>query len=82
MNSMKLMKMKIYDLLKYLDENVDNNVQYSPLAYHQRCATHTLNLIASTDINKIIKDNATLKKLHHPASGVTRWEWAPGQLIN
>jgi len=50
-----------------VDENSDNNVQYSPLAYHQRCATHTLNLIASTDINKIIKDNATLKKLHHPA---------------
>lgn len=50
-----------------VDRNSDNNVQYSPLAYHQRCATLTLNLIASTDINKIIKDNATLKKLYHPA---------------
>jgi len=37
-----------------VDRNSDNNVQNSPIAYHQRRATRILNLIASTDINKII----------------------------
>lgn len=64
------------EVLQFVDVQIDaeNNpldpdAQYTnaTLAYHQRCATHTLNLIASSDINKYIKNNTALKRLHHPA---------------
>ncbi|KAF0729507.1 Uncharacterized protein FWK35_00022651, partial [Aphis craccivora] len=48
------------DIVKHFKEfgNYVDNVQNSPLAYHKRCATLLLNLIAN---------NANLKKLDHPA---------------
>lgn len=51
------------------NNSLDPDAQYTnaTLAYHQRCATHTLNLIASSDINICIKNNTALKRLHHPA---------------
>lgn len=44
------------------------------LPNHLRCASHTLNLLATTDFNNIIKGTA-LTRLHHPAFGKCTTLW-------
>lgn len=52
------------------DENYDNEENLDKqhrLPKHLRCASHTLNLICTTDLNKAISDNVSLKLRHSQA---------------
>ena len=44
----------------YIEEHFDNNVV---LLNHIRCASHTLNLVATVDFNKILGSDTKLKKI-------------------
>lgn len=47
------------------EENfVVENIQTDVLPTHQRCATHTLHLLATTDFNNILKAKPSVQKLH------------------
>ncbi|KYN09969.1 hypothetical protein ALC57_17907 [Trachymyrmex cornetzi] len=50
-----------------IDSNEISNEIDIILPQHLRCASHTLNLIASSDAAKIINDDSRLKRLHEEA---------------
>ncbi|XP_050519264.1 uncharacterized protein LOC126893283 [Diabrotica virgifera virgifera] len=54
------------ELLENDDMDVDSAEQFT-LPKHFRCASHTLNLIATTDYKNLIKENAVLRKRHTAA---------------
>jgi hypothetical protein len=45
------------------------------LPTHIRCASHTLNLVGTTDANKALKNSATFSRLNHAAMGKCSALW-------
>ncbi|XP_046402876.1 uncharacterized protein LOC124168657 [Ischnura elegans] len=45
------------------------------LPHHVRCASHTLNLLATTDTAKIIEKSPSLSRVHHMAMGKCTFLW-------
>lgn len=50
-------------------ESVEKNVGDYELPNHERCATHTLHLIAAVDIKQEMAENNAYKKVHNSAFG-------------
>lgn len=49
-----------------VDDSLTTSKHPLILPQHLRCASHTLNLIATTDINKSIESNPSISRIHHP----------------
>nr|XP_012226038.1 PREDICTED: uncharacterized protein LOC105674340 isoform X1 [Linepithema humile] len=62
----------------YLSMNLISNNNNILLPHHLRCASHTLNLLATTDFHNALK-NSTASRIHHPLFGKCTALWNASQ---